>query len=175
MDLSVHKACVTPFKRPWPEHRGVNEFDPTAGAGLYARTFESVGVVQVGAAAGRVLQVSFPDRAPDDADPGLPALDAVEATLAGDPALVDVEVALTVSSEARHVLEAVRQVPPGERASPAQVARMARLDPDDEDDAATVRRALRENPVPLFVPDHRVEGAWATPPDVAERFRAAEN
>jgi methylated-DNA-[protein]-cysteine S-methyltransferase len=51
---------------------------------------------------------------------------------------------------------------------------MAGLDPDDADDLATIRTALRENPTPLFVPDHRVEGEWATPPGVAARFRDAE-
>jgi len=147
--------------------------DSTPTAGLYAREFDGV-AVQVGVASGKVISVSFPDEVPGDADRDHPVLDAVERALAGVPDLAGVDIALTVPTDRRRVLEAVRQVPPGERASLAQVARMAGLDPDDEDDAETVRRALRENPVPLFVPDHRVEGEWATPPAVAERLRGAE-
>ena len=145
------------------------------GTGLYARDFAPVGVVQVGAAAGTVISVSFPDEAPADAGADHPALDAVEAALAGETDLRTVDVALTVPTAQRDVLSAVRQVPPGERASLAQVAHMAGLDPDDEADLTTIRAALRENPTPLFVPDHRVEGEWATPPDVAARFREAES
>jgi methylated-DNA-[protein]-cysteine S-methyltransferase len=149
--------------------------DPDGGTGLYAREFANVGVVQVGAAAGKIISVSFPDEAPGDAGDDHPALDAVAAALAGEADLRTVDVALTVPTDQRDVLDAVRQVPPGERASLTQVAHMAGLDPDDADDLATIRGALRENPVPLFVPDHRVEGEWATPPDVAARFREAES
>jgi methylated-DNA-[protein]-cysteine S-methyltransferase len=145
------------------------------GTGLYARPFDTIGVVQVGAAAGKAISVSFPDEAPADAGSEHPALDAVAAALAGKTDLRTVSVALTVPTDQRDVLEAVRKVPSGERASLAQVAHMAGLDPDDADDLATVRRALRENPVPLFVPDHRVEGEWATPPDIAAQFRDAES
>ncbi|MFB6168602.1 MAG: MGMT family protein [Haloferacaceae archaeon] len=150
--------------------------EPSApgGTGLYARAFDAVGVVQLGAAAGKVISVSFPDEPPDDAGNDHPALDAVEAALAGEQDLRTVDVALTVPTAQRDVLEAVGQVPPGERASLAQIAHMAGLDPDDAEDIDTIRRALRENPAPLFVPDHRVEGEWATPPDVAARFREAE-
>ncbi|ESS07616.1 MAG: methylated DNA-protein cysteine methyltransferase [uncultured archaeon A07HB70] len=148
--------------------------DSPPAAGLYAREFDGLGAVQVGVASAKVISVSFPDAVPDDADRDHPVLDAVGRALAGDPDLRAVDVALTVPTDRRSVLEAVRQVPPGERASLEQVARMAHLDPDDEDDARTVRRALRENPVPPFVPDHRVEGEWATPPAAAERLRDAE-
>jgi methylated-DNA-[protein]-cysteine S-methyltransferase len=52
---------------------------------------------------------------------------------------------------------------------------MANLDPDDEDDAQTLRTALRANPVPIFVPDHRVEDApGATPESVAVTLRDVE-
>jgi methylated-DNA-[protein]-cysteine S-methyltransferase len=144
------------------------------GTGLYAREFDGV-VVQVGVAAGKVISVSFPDAVPTDAGPDHPALDAVARAFAGDPDLRTVDVGLTVPTDDRRVLEAARQVPPGERASLAQVARMAGLDPDDESDLTTVRRALRENPTPLFVPDHRVDGEWATPRTVADRLRDAES
>ena len=150
--------------------------DPSpGGTGLYAREFEDAGVVQVGAAAGKVISVSFPDEAPVDAGTDHPVLDAVEQALAGEADLRSVDVALTVPTVQRDVLEAARQVPPGERASLTQVAHMSGLDPDDPDDVETIRTALRQNPTPLFVPDHRVEGEWATPPDVAARFREAES
>jgi methylated-DNA-[protein]-cysteine S-methyltransferase len=151
-----------------------SETDPTAGTGLYARAVDGAGVVQVGAAAGKVISVSFPDEVPPDAGADHPALDAVAAALAGERDPRTVDVALTVPTAQRDVLEAVRQVPPGERATLVQVAHMAGLDPDDAADLDTIRTALRENPVPLFVPDHRVEGEWATPPDVAARLREAE-
>lgn len=146
----------------------------TGGAGLYARAFDDASVVQVGAAAGKVISVSFPDEVPSDAGTDHPALDAVGAALAGEADPRTVEVALTVPTAQRDVLEAVQQVPPGERASLAQVAHMAGLDPDEAADLDTIRTALHENPTPIFVPDHRVEGEWATPPDVAARLRAAE-
>jgi methylated-DNA-[protein]-cysteine S-methyltransferase len=148
---------------------------PGDGAtGVFARAVEGVGVVQVGVAAGQVISVEFPDEAPADAGTDHPALDAVAGALAGDPGLRSVEVALTVPTAHRDVLAAVRQVPPGERATLEQVAHMAGLNPEDDEDVETLRTALRENPVPLFVPDHRVEGEWATPPDVAARMREAE-
>lgn len=146
--------------------------------GVYAREFPALDrVVEVGVASGRVISVTFPDTLPDDADPDHPVLDRIAAALDGDPDadLVGVEVALTVPTDRRRVLEATRQVPRGETATLAQVAHMANLNPDDEDDAATVREALAANPVPLLVPDHRVPDVrGATPPDVAEHLREVE-
>ena len=73
------------------------------------------------------------------------------------------------------MLKAVCQIPYGEVGNTRHVAHMANLDPDDEDDAQTVRTALRANPVPIFVPDHRVEDApGATPSDVATTLRRIE-
>ena len=87
----------------------------------------------------------------------------------------DVEVGLTVPTDHRRVLEAVREIPYGEQGSVAQVARMAGLDPDDEDSQRTVREALAENPVPLLVPDHRVrDGPSGAPPDVEQQLRSIE-
>ena len=53
----------------------------------------------------------------------------------------------------------------------------AHADDDDNDaeDLEFVNDALRDNPTPLFVPDHRVEGGpYATPGDVREVFRDVE-
>jgi methylated-DNA-[protein]-cysteine S-methyltransferase len=87
----------------------------------------------------------------------------------------DVQVALTVPTAHRSVLEAVRNVPYGETVSLQRLARLAGLDDEDDDDLSTVETALRENPVPLFVPDHRIEGPGATPPEVVRRLREVES
>jgi methylated-DNA-[protein]-cysteine S-methyltransferase len=133
--------------------------------------------VQLGTASGRVVAVSFPTTEPTDAATESAALDRVFEYLDGSrETFDDVTVALTVPTPHRAVLEAARKVPYGERVDGVQLARMAAgLDPDDDDDRGTVRTALRENPVPVLVPDHRVEGVdGATPRAVAERLRALE-
>jgi len=160
------------------EADGPGETDGTGEAGIYARAIPHLDrTVQVGVAGGRVISVSFPR----DPDPGSrrdhEILDRIEAYLADDPTdLGDVTVALTVPTDRRAVLEALRSVPRGETITVEGLARMTPgLDADDAEDRETVRRALRENPVPLLVPDHRVSGGpGATPDDVAERLREIE-
>lgn len=146
-------------------------------AGVFARESPLLGrVVQVGVASGRVISLSFPEAVPPDAGDGHPLLDALFDYLAGErPDVTDVPVALTVAADHRRVLEAVREIPAGRSATVDAVARMAGLDPDDGDDRETLTTALAENPVPVLVPDHRVESAGgATPAEVAERLRELE-
>jgi methylated-DNA-[protein]-cysteine S-methyltransferase len=144
-------------------------------AGIFARPFDDC-VVELGVASGRVVGVSFPGEVPDDAVADHPLLDRVGAYLDGEEDhFDDVQVALTVPTDQRSVLEAVRNVPYGETVSVARVARLTGLDDESEDDLATVEAALRENPVPLFVPDHRVEGPGATPPEVVRLLRSVES
>ncbi|MFB6221476.1 MAG: MGMT family protein [Halolamina sp.] len=146
-------------------------------AGIYARESGTLGrVVQLAIASSQVIDVSFPETAPDDAEADHPLLDRVFAYLDGaEDEFADVETAITVPTDQRTVLEAVDQIPYGETGTTRQVAHMANLNPDDEDDAETVRTALRANPVPIFVPDHRVENApGATPADVAATLRNIE-
>lgn len=146
-------------------------------AGVFARESPLLGrAVQVGVAAGRAISVSFPESVPPDAAAEHPALDRIFAYLDGARTdVADVEVALTVSADRRRVLEAVRSVPYGTTVDLEAVARMADLDPENGDDRETATVALAENPVPVLVPDHRVEGArGATPADVAERLRDLE-
>jgi methylated-DNA-[protein]-cysteine S-methyltransferase len=146
-------------------------------AGIYAREFEPLGrAVEIGVASGKVVGVSFPDAAPADADYDHPLLDRIDDYLAGDADhFDDVPVALTVPTDQRRVLEAVRNLPHGETVRRSRVANLAGLDGDDDEDLRLVGEALRENPVPLFVPDHRVEGVrGATPSDVAEALRRLE-
>ncbi|MFB6304004.1 MAG: MGMT family protein [Haloferacaceae archaeon] len=146
-------------------------------AGIYARESPQLDrIVQVGIAAGRVISASFPDEMPADAGTDHPILDRLFDYLDGGPDVTDVEVALTMPTDRRRVLETVRSVPYGRTASLEEVARMTDLDPDDPDDLGLARTALSANPVPMFVPDHRVEGAaGATPADVAERLRNLED
>lgn len=146
------------------------------GSGIFARRIDALdSVVQVGVAADKVIRVSFPAEPVPDASEAHEVLDRIEAALAGDDSLTDVPVGLTVTTDHRAVLDAVRQVPSGETATLEQVSRVANLDPEDPDDRELVRTALAENPVPLLMPDHRVEDVdGATPPAVAEGLRRLE-
>ncbi|MCF2241246.1 methylated-DNA--[protein]-cysteine S-methyltransferase, partial [Halobacterium salinarum] len=78
----------------------------------------------------------------------------------------DVTVGLTLPTDQRRVLEAIRNVPFGETVDVELAARMTPdLDHDSNEGRRTVRDALAANPVPLFVPDHRVRGAPSGAPD----------
>jgi methylated-DNA-[protein]-cysteine S-methyltransferase len=146
--------------------------------GIFARESQRLGrAIQFGLASGRVISVSFPESPPPDSSPDHPLLDRVFAYLDGESDhFDDVEVALTVPTDQRRVLDAVRKLPYGETVTLERVARLAGLDDEDEEDRETVQTALRENPVPLFVPDHRVRDApGATPADVARLLRQIES
>jgi methylated-DNA-[protein]-cysteine S-methyltransferase len=146
-------------------------------AGIYARGSYLDRYVQVGLAQGRVISVTFPDEPESDAESDHELLDRIEAYLQGErDAFEDVTVALTVATDRRRVLEAVREIPYGEGASVEQVVRMTpNLDPENDGDGALVREALAANPVPLFVPDHRVrDGPSGAPAAVEQKLRAVE-
>ena len=145
--------------------------------GLYARRFPALDcAVQLGIAGDTVVGVSVPVDPPEDAAADHPLLDRIEAYLGGEADdFADVDVGLTVPTDQRRVLESVRAIPYGRTLSVDRIARMSGLDDDSEDDLATVEGALRENPVPLFVPDHRVEGPGATPDAVARQLRRLED
>jgi len=144
--------------------------------GIYARESPRLGrAVQIGVAGDRVISVSFPETVPDDAGRDHPLLDRIFDYLDGaDDHFDDVTVALTVPTDKRTVLDAVRNVPYGKTVTVARVARLAGLNDEDEGDLNAVREALRANPIPLVIPDHRVSGAGATPTEVAERLRELE-
>jgi methylated-DNA-[protein]-cysteine S-methyltransferase len=144
--------------------------------GIYARDSSVLGrAVQIGVVAERVISVSFPTEPPADAEREHPILDRIFEYLDGaEDHFDDVAVGLTVPTEQRTVLEAVRNVPYGETVDVARVARLAGLDDEDEAALDTVREALRANPAPLVIPDHRVSGPSATPAAVAERLRDLE-
>lgn len=146
--------------------------------GVFAREFESLDrAVEIGVASGSVMGVSFPEVLPGDADRDHPLLDRIGAYLGGEPDhFDDAEVALTVPTAHRNVLDATRNVPHGETVALDRVVRMAGLDPDDDADRETARAALAGNPIPLFVPDHRVRDAPGGASEaVAERLRDIES
>ena len=147
-------------------------------AGIYARESGYLDChVQLGLAQGRVISVSFPARPESGAETDHELLDRIEAYLQGErDDFADVTVALTMPTDRRAVLESVREVPYGEQATVEQVARMtAGLDSEEADDRTLVREALADNPVPLFVPDHRVrDGPSGAPPVVEQRLRSVE-
>lgn len=150
----------------------------TEPAGIYARRFDILdGWVQLGVAQGRIISVDVPGSEPADADDDHPLLDRIEGYLEGvREDFDDVTVALTVPTDQRAVLEKVRTIPYGEEASVEQLARMVpEMDPSDENVARDIRQALADNPVPIFVPTHRVrDGPSGLPPDVEQRLRSLE-
>lgn len=150
-----------------------------AEEGIYALESDFLErAVQVGVASSRVISVSFPGMPDEDAQDGYPLLDRIQRYLDGTEVdFSDVEVALTVPTDQRSVLETVREVPYGKQVSVKELATMTPgIDPDDDDDLdLVVRTALDENPVPLVVPDHRVrDGPSGAPPPVEQRLRSIE-
>lgn len=133
--------------------------------------------VQIGVASGRLISVSFP-RTPDhEATPDHDLLDRIDRYLEGNlDSFDDVQVALTIPTDQRAVLETLRKIPYGEQLSVDRLTAMTPdLDPDNESDIDLVRRALANNPVPLIIPDHRVrDGPSAAPPDVEQKLRSLE-
>jgi methylated-DNA-[protein]-cysteine S-methyltransferase len=83
---------------------------------------------------------------------------------------------MTMPTDRRDVLQAVRDVSYGEQLSVAELAGMTPgLDSDEDGDRQIVRTALAENPAPLLIPDHRVrDGPSAAPPAVEKRLRSVE-
>lgn len=148
-------------------------------AGIYAHESEFLGChVQVGVASSKVLRVTFPGTPDPNAGTDHELLDRIDEYLdaVDEDDFADVQVALTLPTDQRKVLETVRDVPYGESVTVAAVARMTPGLNDDEDgDLELVRTALGENPAPLLVPDHRVsDGPSAAPPAVEQRLRSLE-
>jgi len=146
-------------------------------SGVFAREFDEIGrAVEVGFAGGRVISVSFPATAPADAAADHDVLDRIEKYLGGErDAFDDVATGLTVPTDRREVLEALDAVSYGEEVSVSRLTRLAALDADDPEDLELVTDALRENPVPILFPDHRVQGGpYATPGEVRETLRRVE-
>lgn len=144
--------------------------------GIYARESTYLETyVQLGIAADRVISVSFPDQPDADSMNDSDLLDRVFAYLEGvEDEFHNVEIGLTVDTDHRAVLQATRDIPYGEQRSVEHIARAAGLGTDDDvlDEART---ALAENPVPIFVPDHRVrDGPSTAPPEIEQKLRSLE-
>ena len=148
-------------------------------AGIYARESSYLDrYVQVGAASGRVLSVSFPDVPDGDAEADHPVLDRIFEYLDGLEPITfdDTQVAMTMPTDQRAVLESVQEIPYGDQVTVDTLARMTSgLDHEDDDDIILVRTALDENPTPILIPDHRLrDGPSAAPPDVEQKLRSIE-
>lgn len=145
--------------------------------GVFARQFTQINrVITIGVASGRIMSVDFQSTVPSDADDDHTLFSRIDAYLNGDTDhLSDVDIALTVPTDQRRVLEATRNIPYGEAVTLDRVLRMAGLDEDDTDDRSTAQRALGENPIPLIIPDHRIRDAPSgAPPDVITELRNIE-
>jgi methylated-DNA-[protein]-cysteine S-methyltransferase len=149
-----------------------------SGTGIFAREFDELGgFVQIGIANGRVISLSLPDTPEPGASSEHEYLDWIETYLAGTQQdVTDIDIGLTVPTDQRTVLERVRKIPYGEEFPLKRVvARSQGLDPDDEADLNTARRALAENPIPLLIPDHRVaDGPSNVPEDIRTTLRKIE-
>ncbi|MDB2262780.1 MGMT family protein [Halorubrum ezzemoulense] len=146
-------------------------------SGVFARQFDEIGrTVQIGFAGGRVISVSFPAEHPGDADGDHDLLDRIDAYLGGErDEFAEFALGLTVPTDRREALEALRSVPYGEEVSVSRLARLGGFDPDDPDDLEVVTGALADNPIPVLLPDHRVSGGpYATPSDVRSELRRVE-
>ena len=150
-----------------------------AAAGIYAHESDLLDCyVQLGVAGDRVVSVSFPEEPPEDASDDHPLFDRIDAYLDGAADdFDDITVGLTVPTDQRSILEAVRSVPYGDRITVETLVTMVPgRDPDSEEDRQLARTALAENPVPLFVPDHRVRNAPSGAPErVLRRLRELES
>lgn len=154
--------------------------DDVDSAGIYAREVEYIDrFVQFGIASGRIISVTTPEIPDDGAGEDHELLDRFERYCEGirEDDFADVEVGLTMPTDQRTVLEALRQVGYGEQVTVKRLANMTpKLDGAADDDLITVREALADNPVPVIVPDHRVrDGPSALPPPVEQRFRSLED
>ena len=150
---------------------------PTEDAGIYARELPYLDrYVQFGEVGDRIISVSFPDQPEENSEADHALLDQIEDYLNGaEDAFDDVTVGLTVPTDQRTVLEAVRKIPYGENGTVEQVAQMAGMDRNDQEQLTQIREALAANPVPLLIPDHRVrDGPSGAPPPVEQKFRAIE-
>lgn len=147
-------------------------------AGIYAREFDYLeAAVQFGIAQGKLLSLDV--TADLDPDAGLDSelLDRLEAYFEGvRDDFTDVPVAMTMPTDQRAVLEAVREIPYGEEASVEQLARLTPgRDPENQDDLLAIREALAENPVPIFIPTHRVRnGPSGLPARIEQKVRVLE-
>lgn len=132
------------------------------GVGLFARYVERIDRwVQFGMVSGRVIKVDFLIDQPADATSNHPLLDRIVAVLDGGEkdSFTDIEIALTGPTDYRPIYATIRSIPFGESQTVRDIsAKSPNIEPDESGDQR-VHQAIRDNPVPLLVPDHRVDDA----------------
>jgi methylated-DNA-[protein]-cysteine S-methyltransferase len=154
--------------------------DAAETAGIYAREVEFLErYVQFGEASSRVISVTTPEVPDDDAEGEHELLDRFERYCEGlnEDNFADVEVGMTMPTDQRDVLQALRQVGYGEQVDVKTLANMTPgIDAENDEERITVRQALADNPIPILVPDHRVrDGPSALPPAVEQKLRTLED
>jgi len=147
--------------------------------GIYACPVEGIDrSLQIGVASGKLISVEFPETPPADATKTHDLLDRFTAYFEGtEDDFRDVEIGLTIPTDRRTVLQTLRKVPYGQSVTVERLTAMTPgLDAEETADQDTVRTALRENPLPVVCPDHRVrDGPSAAPASVAARLRQTED
>lgn len=149
------------------------------GSGMFAGRSDFLDRwVRIGVASGKVISVSFPEDGPDaPVDRDHPALTRLIAYLDEGEAngFEDVEIGLTVPTDHRRIYDTVRAIPHGANRTVASVAERTAVVASGEDGLSAVRSALADNPVPVLVPDHRVDGVTGAPdPPVRTALRELE-
>ena len=142
-------------------------------SGIFATHSGRLGrFLQVGVANGRVISVSFPEAPDAEAGDDHPALSWLEGYLDGtEQDVTDLETGLTVPTDQRRVLETVRKLPYGESIDLTRlVARTPGLDPEASADVEQARQALAANPIPIVIPDHRIEDAPSGAPAAVRQY-----
>ncbi|MFB6094578.1 MAG: MGMT family protein [Halanaeroarchaeum sp.] len=146
-------------------------------AGIYARESATLDrYVQIGVAGAKLLQVTFPETPAAEADDDHPLLDRLEDAIGGEAVTFeDVDVAVTLPSVQRDVLQELRSVPYGESVTVETLARATPTIADPEAGRDAVEGALRANPTPIVVPGHRVsDGPQSAPRAVVSHLRSVE-
>lgn len=146
--------------------------------GIYTRYLpELERTVDIGIAGEKLISVSFRNDTETTDEDVHPLLDRFAAYAAGDhEEFGDVDVGLTVPQTQRSVLETLRSVPYGETIEFRRLLTMTPgVDPDDEAAQEAARTAVRENPVPVVIPTHRIsDGPTQLPATLTTRLRDIE-
>ncbi len=148
------------------------------GVGLFARRSDRLDRwIQFGMAGGKVIKVDFPLDRPAEAASEHTVLDRLGHYLddGTEDDFRDIDIALTGPTDYRPVYDAVREIPYGTQANVETIAERALGSNEDDAAIGTVREALRANPVPVLVPDHRIQDVTgSTPTAVREVLRSIE-
>ncbi len=146
-------------------------------SGIYARKIpEQDYSVQIGLASGRLVSLECPDTPDPGAETEHALLDRLEEYLTGtEMEFSDVAIALTVPTDQRAILETLREVPYGEQITRAELAAMTPGLETDDGVPSVVDETLSSNPIPIILPDHRIEDGRSTlPAPIGRHLREIE-